>query len=75
MCQHHNKVIRSAAWQRTASWQQDLGNFAAAHDALKEAMRADPDNPSHALLELVLLVSSQQIDQARQRAAFWFARV
>lgn len=75
MCQHHNKVIRSAAWQRTASWQQDLGNFAAAHDAMKEAMRADPDNPSHALLELVLLVSSQQIDQARQRAAFWYARV
>ena len=75
MCQHPNKVIRSAAWQRTASWQQDLGNFEAAHDALKEAMRADPDNPSHALLELVLLVSSQQIDQARQRAAFWYARV
>ena len=38
-------------------------------------MRADPDNPSHALLELVLLVSSQQIDQARQRAVFWYARV
>ncbi len=75
MRQHHNKVIRSAAWQRTASWQQDLGNFEAAHAALQEAMRADPDNPSHALLELVLLVSSQQLDQARQRAAFWYARV
>ncbi len=58
MCQHHNKVIRSAAWQRTASWQQDLGNFRGGARCPKEAMRADPDNPSHALLELVLLVSS-----------------
>ena len=75
MCQHHDKVIRSAAWQRTATWQQDQGNFEAAHDALAEAMRADPDNATHALLELVLLVSAQKIDQARQRAAFWYARM
>lgn len=75
MCQHHNKTIRSAAWQRTASWQHDLGNTKAAQDALTEAMRADPDNPNNALLELVLLVSSKQLDQARQRAAFWYARL
>lgn len=75
MCQHHDKVIRGAAWQRTATWQQDKGNFEAAHHALAEAMRADPDNPTHALLELVLLVSGRQIDQAMQRAAFWYARM
>lgn len=75
MCQHPSKAIRGAAWQRMASWQIDLGNVEAAHEALSHAMRANPDDPSHALLELIMLVSSQQIDQARQRAAFWFARL
>jgi len=75
MCRHPDRVIRSEAWQRMATWQQDQGNFTAAHEALGEAMKADPDNPSHALLELVLLVSQGQLDRARQRATFWYARL
>lgn len=75
MCKHRDMVIRSEAWQRMATWQQDQGNFQAAHEALSQAMRADPDNPSHALLELILLVSAGELDRARQRATFWHARL
>ncbi len=71
MCQHKDRAIRAEAWQRIASWQLDLGDFPAAMDALSKAMQAEPDNPSHSLLELTLLVSSKQIEQAKQRAAFW----
>lgn len=69
--QHKDPVIRAEAWQRIASWQQDLGNEQAAMQALNKAMQADPKNPNHAILELTLLVSSDRIDQAKQRAAFW----
>jgi len=71
MSQHKDKSIRAEAWQRTASWKLDAGDFSAAMDALSKAMQADPQNPSHSLLELTLLVSSNQLEQARQRAVFW----
>jgi len=71
MSQHKDKAIRAEAWQRIASWKLDSGNFSAAMDALSKAMQADPQNPSHSLLELTLLVSSNQLEQARQRAVFW----
>lgn len=71
MCQHKDRSIRAEAWQRVSSWQLDSGDFPAAMDALAKAMQADPGNPSHSLLELTLLVSSKQIEQARQRAIFW----
>ena len=41
----------------------------------REAQRVDPDNPSHAALELTLLVSRGEIEQARERARFWLARL
>ena len=75
MSRHREKIIRSEAWQRLAAWQQDQGNLQAASEALAEAMRADPDNPSHALLELTLLTSSGEHEKARQRATFWHARL
>jgi len=71
MCEHKDRSIRAEAWQRVSSWQLDLGDFPAAMDALSKAMQAEPENPSHSLLELSLLVSSKQIEQAKQRAGFW----
>lgn len=71
MCQHKDHSIRAEAWQRIASWQMDSGDFTGAMAALTKAMQAEPDNPSHSLLELTLLVSSKKIEQAKQRATFW----
>ena len=71
MCEHPDCSIRAEAWQRMSSWQLDLGDLPAAMQALTKAMQAEPDNPSHSLLELTLLVSSKQIEQAKQRAIFW----
>jgi len=71
MSQHKDKSIRAEAWQRIASWKLDAGDLSAAMHALSKAMQADPQNPSHSLLELTLLVSSDQLEQARQRAVFW----
>jgi len=75
MSRHKNHVIRSEALQYIAIMQQELGNDQAALDALTEAMRADPDNLNHALLELVLLTSSNRIEHARQRAGFWLHKL
>lgn len=72
---HKDRVIRGEAWQRIASWQHDLGNIETSRHALQQAMRADPDNPTHALLELTLLVSGNEIEQARNRARFWLGRL
>jgi len=71
MCQHKDRTIRAEAWQRIATWKLDTGDFKAAMNALSKAMQAEPENPSHSLLELTLLVSDNQIEQAKQRAGFW----
>ncbi len=75
LTQHHDKTIRAEAWQRIASWQQDEGDISGAKAALAEAMRAEPNNPSHALLEIILLVDSNEIELAKQRAQFWYRKL
>lgn len=73
--QHRDNVIRAEAWQRMATWQQDLGNLDASSKALGESMRADPNNPSHALLEIILLISNNKEENAKQRAQFWYHKL
>lgn len=75
MSQHREPVIRAEAWQRIASSRHDSGNSAGAHEALANAMKADPNNPTHSLLELVLLVADNQIEMARQRSGFWLRKL
>lgn len=75
MCQHKNGVIRAEAWQIMAGWLQDQGQSNGALTALTEAMRADPDNPTHSLLELTLLLADNRIEQAKHRATFWLSRL
>ena len=75
MTQHSNSTIRAEAWQRLASSRQDAGDITGARSALSEAMRAEPDNPSHCMLELILLVDSNEIELARQRAKFWLRKM
>ncbi|VAW70389.1 Protein translocase subunit SecA [hydrothermal vent metagenome] len=75
MSHHKNSVIRSEAWQYIAITQQEQGNDQNALHALTQAMRANPDNHEHALLELVLLVHSNRIEHAKQRASFWLHKL
>ncbi len=73
--QCQDKPLRAAAWQRRATLHADSGEHAQAWDVFKEAQRLDPDNPSLAHLELVLLANQDRYDEARTRAAFWARRL
>lgn len=75
MSRHREPVIRAEAWQRIASLRHDSGDSAGAHEALANAMKSDPNNPTHSLLELVLLVTDNQIELAKQRAGFWLRKL
>ena len=70
-----DKQLRAAAWQRRATLHADSGEHAQAWEVFKEAQRLDPDNPSLAHLELVLLANQDRYDEARTRAAFWAKRL
>lgn len=69
------KEARYVGWQRMALMEMDAGNITASQAALKEAMRASPDNPDLALLDVQLLLAGGQFDAARDRARFWLARL
>ena len=71
---HPLEAIRSEACQRLASWLHDRGERDAAWAALIRALRATPDDPGIAALEISLLVSEQAYDQASERAGYWLRR-
>ncbi|MCF8199131.1 MAG: SEC-C domain-containing protein [Sulfuritalea sp.] len=73
--QCQGKPLRAAAWQRRATLHADSGEYVQAWEVFKEAQRLDPDNPSLAHLELVLLANQDRYDEARTRAAFWARRL
>ncbi|MCX7155904.1 MAG: SEC-C domain-containing protein [Rhodocyclales bacterium] len=70
-----DKQLRAAAWQRRAALHADSGEHIQAWEVFKEAQRLEPDNPSLAHLELVLLANQNRYDEARTRAAFWAKRL
>jgi tetratricopeptide (TPR) repeat protein len=67
--------LRAAARQRESTMLADRGDTAGAWQAFRDAQREDPENPSHAALELTLLVSRGEIERARERARFWIANL
>ena len=71
---HKSREIRAEALQRLAGIYQDQGKHKAAMQALSEAMRANPHDPNSSLLELTLLITENQLEQARKRAAFWYQK-
>lgn len=73
--QTQDKRLRAAAWQRRATLHADSGEHTRAWDVFKEAQRLDPDSPSLAHLELVLLANQNRYDEAKTRAAFWAKRL
>jgi tetratricopeptide (TPR) repeat protein len=70
-----DRELRSAAMHRRCTMLADEGNYDAAWRLFKDAQRADPDNPSLAHLELVMLADQGQADQIATRARFWAARL
>jgi tetratricopeptide (TPR) repeat protein len=70
-----DRELRAAALQRRSTMLADRGDIELAWESFREAQRTDPDNPSHAALEITLLVSRGETEQARERARFWIARL
>ena len=67
--------LRSAALQRQSTVLADRGDLEAAWQSFRDAQREDPEDPNLATLELTLLVSRGEIEQARERAHFWISRL
>jgi hypothetical protein len=67
--------MRAVALQRRSTMLADRGDYTGAWADFSAAQRIDPDNLSHAALELSLLMAQGEDDQARERARFWLARV
>src|SRR5690554_3583687 len=74
-CQAKDSTLRADAWQRKATILMDKGDKSGAWQAFTQAQRANPDDPSLAVLEITLLCANNEIEQARQRAQFWLARL
>lgn len=70
-----DRQVKSAATQRRCTMLADEGNYDAAWRLFREAQRIDPDNPSLAHLELVMLAGQGERDQIATRARFWAARL
>lgn len=70
-----DRGLRAAAMHRRATMLADRGRTEDAWAAFREAQHEDPDNPSLAPLELLLLVSRGETERARERARFWIARL
>jgi tetratricopeptide (TPR) repeat protein len=75
LADHSSRAIRSDANLRLATWLHDSGDIAGAWRAFQGAIRADPDNPSAAILEITLLCANGERDLAGQRAEFWLRRL
>lgn len=73
--QRGERYARYIGWQRLALMEMDAGNLAASHAALKEAMRAEPDDPNLGPLEVSLLIAGGKHELARERARFWLAKM
>lgn len=75
MMRSPNRELRSAAMHRRCTILADAGDDEGAWQLFREAQRLDPDNPSLAQLELVLLASRGQTEQLAARARFWATRL
>ncbi len=67
--------LRVAALERRSTILADRGDLEAAWQSFRDAQREDPEDPNLATLELTLLVSRGEIEQARERARFWISRL
>ncbi|MFV0277757.1 MAG: SEC-C metal-binding domain-containing protein [Parahaliea sp.] len=74
-CRSDDTGMRADAYERKATILIDAGDAEGAWEAFTTAQRLNPDSPSLALLEITLLCTTGEIEQAKQRATFWLARL
>ena len=70
-----DKVLRAAAMQRQCTIHADRGEYDLAWSLFQQAQRLVPDDPALSHLEIVMLKSQGEHARARERAAFWIARL
>ena len=75
LMQSTDRMLKAAAMHRRCTMLADAGDYSAAWKQFKEAQRLDPDHPSLAQLEVVLLISQGELGAAQERARFWAARL
>ena len=75
LSKHPVRAFRAEANQRLAAWLEDQGDLDGAWQALQDAIRADPDHPGAAVLEITLLCARGEKERAGQRADFWYRRL
>ncbi len=63
--------LRSGAWQRLATMRIDQGDVDGSWEAFQHAQRDDPNALGIAVLEVQLLVATNETEQAQARAQFW----
>ena len=67
--------LRSAAFQRLALMAMDGGDEEQAWQAFQKAMADNPHDVSHSFLEVQLHMAAGQLEQAGQRADFWYRKL
>lgn len=68
-------AMRAAAWQRLAAMRMDDGDTQGAWEAFRRAQRERPNEPTHAMLEIPLLMAEGRGLEAQQRARFWLGKL
>ena len=67
--------LRCAAMHRRCTIYSDMGDWSAAWKLFAKAEHLQPDNPSLAHLETIMLASEGRIERAKERALYWLARL
>ena len=70
-----DKVLRAAAMQRQCTVYADRGEYDLAWALFQQAQRLAPEDPGLSHLEILILKSQGEHARARERAAFWIARL
>lgn len=68
-------VLRAAAMQRQCAIHADRGEYDQAWALFQQAQRLMPDDPGLSHLEILMLKNQGEHARAKERAAFWIARL
>ncbi|GAB2801408.1 hypothetical protein GCM10027040_31420 [Halomonas shantousis] len=67
--------LRGVALERLCLMHLDSEDLASAREAFVRAQQTLPDSPTLAYIEAMLLLHEGHVDEARERARFWFRRL
>ncbi len=67
--------LRAGAWLRLASMRMDAGDREGAWEALEKGRQDQPNDPFAGMLEVELLLTEGRLNEARERARFWYRKL